>query len=256
MERGHWLQNKSQRGSFVNSVDDSKGSFEGGNHSDHRQSFLTNQGDQIQTNRNKHTPRRGADDFGHDSSRKGSGLRFSALENQCRKEESAPAMEGSTKKANTSEIKGSYHMSGVSRSSSKGSKSTKVGKGSVEPIKLRVSDPSLKEGMRLFRHDRPENVILVKFRLPSTKKTKIPTRKEITNILDAWTIKLKPNWAGLRSGSGTANKEGENVNIRANKLGPSRVSSGLPIFHFGDNSGGPTCIAHPTRSKNKLKLMS
>lgn len=97
-------------------------------------------------------------------------------------------------------------MPGFTESSTKGRKSSKAGKGSSEPIRLRVSNPSLKKGVRIVEQDGLKATLTVKSHLPSTKKTKSPALKEITNSLDIWPIKLKPNWSGLRLGNGLANK--------------------------------------------------
>lgn len=41
----------------------------------------------------------------------------------------------------------------------------------------------------------------------SGKRMKEHVMKDVTNVLEAWPIKLKPTWSGLKSGSGSAIRE-------------------------------------------------
>lgn len=108
-------------------------------------------------------------------------------------------------------------------------------KGSTYSVKMGVFDPGSMKGVRLVERDGPKASMSIKTRL----YLKTPALRGITNSLDARPIKLKPCWVRLSSGSRVANKDGENAINKAHNLGPSKTANGLPIFHFGNNLGGP-----------------
>lgn len=106
--------------------------------------------------------------------------------------------------------------------------------GGAEVVRVRVSNPSLTEGLKTLKQSGLESAQGQVW----SKNLKEKNIKDISNLLEARPIKLKPNRARIKLGGVSTFRE-TSLECRAQEHGPDRASSGLLSFHFGDRSGGP-----------------